>query len=332
LEAAKVSGSSASFNEVPLTRQNDYIPKVRQAIRMLLDDGSGGYQATARLASVNRRSRTIKNILRELLIARYPLILLGDPGTGKSMTLREAGRMLAEAELQRIYPILTIYLRLGDFEPRGEIDVNEVMTFVRAALPAELHPFLGDLIRDRRLVILFDGMDEMNRSRYGDSVKALSDFASLHTGYIRSVFSCRINDFSPAFRHRQLVLLPFDRRQVRTFIRTRIGLSARIEGEIWNSKQIAVRLLGGEISEQIANPMTLSLACYYINDEKNGLAPGPTFSNSISRRDTSGSRRNNSFTAIQSSARIKSSLAGELLPLQLPRLIPELGSPSVRKC
>jgi hypothetical protein len=259
---------------LPATLQSGYLRKVRQSIRRVMNDNIGGYQTTARLAVVNRRSKVIKDILREILSSRDPLILLGDPGTGKSMTLREAGKILAEEGLRRVYPRVAVYLRLGDFEPEGQTDVSSVRSFVLNALPSELRALFDPFLQQHRLVILFDGMDEMSREHYGKAVKALSDFAGSYSRHVKCIFSCRINDFSPTFRHRQLVLVPFNRQQIRSFVeghfgRTPPGRQVRLDNKIWTPKQITTYLLtsdlASELAEQITNPMILYLVCAFIS-------------------------------------------------------------------
>jgi NACHT domain len=250
LDARDLGHSPALHAKFPTALRGDYVRKVRQVIRVVLDEASSGYQTTARLASVNRRSRIVRNLLRELLLSRYPLILLGDPGIGKSMTLREAGKRLAEKQLRCVYPKVTVYVRLGDLETRAAITMETIRTFIINNVPLKPRTFLNNVIDERRLVVLFDGMDEMSREHYGETVKALSDFAESYVGYIKCLFSCRINDFSPEFRHRQLVLLPFDRGQIRDFVAARIGSGTRIGLKTWTAKQVTKYLLDSHLADQ----------------------------------------------------------------------------------
>jgi hypothetical protein len=261
---AKPVGSSRPAYRFPFGLRGDYIKTVRQVIRIVLGQGISGYSATARLAALTRRSRIIRNIPRTLLSTRTPLILLGDPGTGKSMTLRETGKRIAERELKRVYPVIPIYIRLGDFAPEGDPDAHTVIEFIRATISGEISFLFDDLISERRLVILFDGMDEMNRKWYGNYVTALSEFAALYSQYVKTLFSCRINDFSPEFHHQQLVLLPFGPRQIKAFIRSRINELIEIDGHVFTPRQITNYLLSNDMSEHMANPMMLSITCWYI--------------------------------------------------------------------
>src|SRR5262249_39768018 len=154
---------------------------------------------------INQRSRIVRNIVRTLIHAQYPLVLLGDPGTGKSMTLREVAKEIATNGVRRVFPMLVVYLRLGDFRVEGDVTNDRILAFIGQRLSDNARRWLPELISAGRLVVLFDGMDEMSRLHYGEYVKALSRFASTYQGQIKSLFSCRINDFSPEFLQRQLV-------------------------------------------------------------------------------------------------------------------------------
>ena len=70
-------------------------------------------------------------------------------------------------------------------------------------------PYIDALNARHRLVIIFDGMDEMSREHYSEHTEALSKFAMSHEGRTKTLFSCRITDFSPKFIHQRLAILPF---------------------------------------------------------------------------------------------------------------------------
>jgi len=59
----------------------------------------------------------------------------------------------------------------------------------------------------KRLIVFLDGIDEMSRVDYGARISALSDFAGTYRDRVKTIFSCRINDFTLEFVHRQIVLL-----------------------------------------------------------------------------------------------------------------------------
>jgi predicted NACHT family NTPase len=181
------------------------IRRIRRVIRQILDSRLGGDSATSQLTLLNKNSRRVRNLVRFLASAKEPLVLLGDPGTGKSTTLREVGRVLAEQQLRRVYPSLVAFVPLGKPPSRKSYDANAIHDFIKKELPTVLRTRYNEFLNDRRLFVLFDGIDELPRQKYNEIVGALSDFGSINKQNVRTLYSCRINDFSPRFVHKQLV-------------------------------------------------------------------------------------------------------------------------------
>jgi hypothetical protein len=184
----------------PLTRDKDrdpFVAPVHQVLLELVGCSQGGDSASAQITAVNRRSRVIRNLLRTLDRSTDPLVLLGEPGSGKTMTLQQAALTLARREIQRRSPRAVLYLRLGEFhvERPRRIGPDDVLHFVEQESPPGLRPWIRRLADAGRLVLFFDGMDEMSRDRYGDHTEALSLFAGGSSA--KTLFSCHIADFSP---------------------------------------------------------------------------------------------------------------------------------------
>jgi hypothetical protein len=172
-------------------------------------------------------------------------------------------------ELGRVYPIVPLYLRLGDFHLTGAAPPapRDVLGFVLAQAPAALVARWDALRAQQRLMLFFDGMDEMSRERYGAHVAALSQFASEvdAAGAVRTLFSCRINDFSPEFRHRRMVLLPFEKAQLREFVGLYVPQwPLRLEGRSFSATELTDRLWFGEGPVDPRNPFVLWLLLFYL--------------------------------------------------------------------
>jgi len=265
LDAAVVPLDPSAATTSTSGLRRGYVQQVKRIIRLVSDTRSGGDLVNAQLAIVNRRSKIIRNVSRELMRAREPLVLLGDPGTGKSMTLREVAKDIALAQSSSRTPLVPVYLKLGGFCPRGNPTEQDVLAFIADGLPPAFQTHMEQLIHDKRLIVFFDGMDEMSRVQYGARVSALSDFAGTYQKNIKTIFSCRINDFSPEFVYRQIVLLPFDETQIRDFIAKNYGQSDVMVDNRRISKQRLYEVVVSEEWAQTLNvPQFLHLFIFFL--------------------------------------------------------------------
>jgi hypothetical protein len=241
---------------------------LQQVIREIVGT-SGGDGMTAEISAFTRRSRRIRNIVRRLLSARTPLVLLGEPGSGKSLTLQYTLRAIADQELRRQYPTACLLLRMGEFHSSGPVQAEDIWEYVSSRPEtAEIWHLIPRLAETGRLLVMFDGLDEMSREGYSESLAGLSTFAQqLHQGKRRipTLFSCRVADFSPAFQHRRLLLLPFNRSQVRAYLREQDTLfPLRIDGIDWSPDSLATYLVQAELPVQATNPFILWMLCQYL--------------------------------------------------------------------
>jgi NACHT domain len=239
---------------------------ISQLIRQIAGTAQGGDAASAQIAAVNRKSRVVRNLLRTLLHSFEPLLLLGDPGTGKTMTLQQVVLSLAESEGRRVFPLVPVYVRLGEFHVAGPVGQRQVLDYVsRSVHNTSIQRRLHSLDHAKRLVILFDGIDEMSRDRYNEHTEALSLFAGARQGRVKTLFSCRITDFSPKFVHRRLVLLPFSREQIKEYLRKYLqAFPVTIDGKPWSVGQLAKYLARGGLPMDATNPFVLWLLCFHL--------------------------------------------------------------------
>ena len=169
----------------------------------------GGDAATADLAVADHRTSVVSNLLKLITTSPNPFILLGDPGSGKTVTMLQAALSSIEQQSKRALPSAVVFVRLSEFEGSEDRFYPEkwhVLQFLKYKATG-LSIYLDDLYSQGRLIVFFDGLDEMSRREYVEKTAALSKFAEKRSG--KSLFSCRITDFSPAFIHQRLVLLPF---------------------------------------------------------------------------------------------------------------------------
>lgn len=258
----------------------EFFTPIQQVIKEILGVSHGGDAQSAQISAISRKSKFVRNIVKRLLKAEEPLILLGDPGMGKSFTLQQAARLIALSEGRRVFPKLCLFFSMGKFQmpalhsvwmSEDELDEKRedaVWNYVRRFTAPEVRPYLKPLAARKRLVIIFDGMDEMSRARYNDYTQALSVFAGRNKGRVKTLFSCRITDFTPTFEHYRLVLLPFTWSLIRDYLERWFGDSPIVLGnQEWTAKGLAKWLAKDTLPIQATNPFVLRLLCKYIEKE-----------------------------------------------------------------
>jgi len=261
LDGKKVSSSFHLMEE-----GNDPFQRpIGQHIRRILGGAVGGDAISAQIAAMSKRSKAVRNIRKAMVRSRSPLILLGDPGSGKTMTLRTAAHAIVSHEAKRVFPRVVVFLRLGEFHAGSAVGTRDVFRFIEANCDQSIRPYLHDLAESKRLIVFFDGMDEMSREHYIRHSEALSEFANAYQNRIKTLFSCRITDFSQRFRHDRLVLVAFNRKQISEYLRlTKFVFPMSIDGDDWSRRRLVTKLCGDVAGFDTRNPFHLHLVCFYL--------------------------------------------------------------------
>ncbi|MBZ0274701.1 MAG: protein kinase, partial [Anaerolineae bacterium] len=142
----------------------------------------------------------VPNILEQLM-ASTRVVLVGEPGAGKSFTLRR----LAMAYIRYFARIgrVPVFVPLNAF--KGETTFE---AYIKAQL-ADLTPYYGQLLAEKRLVLLCDALNEMSRTA-ADGRELLPEVRQALAAAPLFVVSCRIRDY-----HNDLDDLQLERLEVR---------------------------------------------------------------------------------------------------------------------
>jgi hypothetical protein len=190
-------------------------------------------------AGFGKRAR-IKNLAREL--RKYTkIVVLGDPGSGKSVCLRQLAYELAMSEWSRHDrpAILPLFVEMGAYNGWQDQQARKptpILEFLAGSLRqheavAELphaHPFLDyladsleRLLEEGRIACIFDALDEMPQESYQERYQALKKFMQACEDLNprnRFIYSCRSLDYDPSFSVDEVIIDPFDQRRIRKFL------------------------------------------------------------------------------------------------------------------
>jgi hypothetical protein len=237
-------------------------------------------------AGFGRRVK-IQNLASEL--RRFTkIVVLGDPGSGKSVCLRQAAHDIALRSSTAPEPShVPIIVDMGAYDGwDGAIERKPlpVLTFIREQLRAEpsikesptKHPnlhiseHLEDLLLQGRVVAMFDALDEMPQDSYAERYRALREFMShWEEKGNRFIYSCRALDYDPSFHVDEIIIDPFDRDRVIRFLQQHAPAVA---------ETLYQRILDDPaLEEMVGNPFYLqALAFINASARKNELDVPPT--------------------------------------------------------
>ena len=217
-------------------------------------------------------TKKIRNVLKFINTTSSPVVLLGEPGAGKSTTLRKLAIQYAKKALVFPFAPIPVFVELGKFWQRIDIDpLNAVIELILSSIPLSLHNIRAELENKKiqtPLIIIFDGIDEIPRKGdYINRLLALSDFASNFNNIVRCIFSCRTNDFDASFGHRQIVIKPLNNSRIKTYLRKVFGKTIRINNETFSVRDVLRKLLKpSELGQSVRNPLNLSLVVNHIRE------------------------------------------------------------------
>lgn len=119
------------------------------------------------------RSRKIADIFEE---AGRSLLVLGEPGAGKTTCLLDLARSLLASEHEGITPVV---LNLSSFGSRSGPLFDWLTEEIRGRyqIPKQL---CRRWLTEGRLLLLLDGLDEVNESRRADCVRAINAYVESH--------------------------------------------------------------------------------------------------------------------------------------------------------
>jgi hypothetical protein len=173
------------------------------------------------------RLKSHVNVRLFLRKEKGPIMLKGDPGTGKTLTIRrfavdQANRALRHlpAEVQiPVYVSLAFYTgHIENAQPETVYDF--LQRYIAEEYPAAtyLREHLREYLVQGRLLLLFDGLNELPPDEYVQRYEVLEEFVLRRYPKNKAVFTCRTLRHTSLSRFQTVVISDLDDGQIKRFI------------------------------------------------------------------------------------------------------------------
>ncbi len=165
--------------------------------------------------------RRFDDAVTEILKLRRAVVL-GEPGAGKTTTLWKLARQLVDAALADPQAPIPLVIRLGRWTDDGQ----PVRAFIAREL-GELGRYLDDLLRDKRAVLLLDGLNEIpvsqRRRDRSDKDRQVGQLIEQNPDLL-AVVSCRAQDYTLDLGFDRIEITPLDSIRIQEFVQHYLGV------------------------------------------------------------------------------------------------------------
>lgn len=184
-----------------------------------------------RFGQLRDERRLFENAVEEICRIRRA-VLLGEPGSGKTSTLRKLSVVLAETAEQDPSAPLPLFIELGKWDEAAQ----SLEDFIAAQL-GPLGDALGVLLSNNRAALLLDGLNELPTSQRAEKYAQVQRFIEQHPQLL-AVVSCRELDYTIDLGFDRINIMPLDPLRIREFAGHYLG-DEKGEALFW-------RLAGGD--------------------------------------------------------------------------------------
>ena len=206
------------------------------------------------------------------------LMLLGGPGVGKSTFLRKVGLEALKGKAGNFeHECIPVFLELKRFT-EAQIDIKALVVneFEICGYP---HPELmtDAALKSGKLLILFDGLDEVPTSNIDNVIGKIADFVDLYSQN-RFIASCRTAAYKGGFtRFTEVEMADFDDPQIQTYIKNwfdstpdpnlhQLDESMKTADRCWTTLNTREHSATKELAR---NPLLLTLLCMVYDNSQN---------------------------------------------------------------
>ena len=206
------------------------------------------------------------------------LMLLGGPGVGKSTFFRKVGLEALKGKSGNFkHECIPVFLELKNFR-ENQIDIKALIIkeFETCGYPYPEH-LTKAVLESGKLVIFFDGLDEVPRTNVDNVVHKIGDFVDRYSQN-RFIASCRIAAYKGGFkRFTEVEMADFNDTQIHTYIKnwfdsTPYQHRKQLDEEMGTAEQCWKTLNAPEhqaTKELARNPLLLTLLCMVYDNSQN---------------------------------------------------------------
>lgn len=206
------------------------------------------------------------------------LMVLADPGMGKSALLRREAALIAAAERQKLVDaeitvedaIFPLFIRLADLNTTADDIAVAITSLVQKDYPttwADIQPCLLDKLRQGKCLLLFNALDEVPKGDRNALAAKLNQFLETHPCPI--ICTSRIVGYGGAFINgaKEVEIIPLSQPQIEQFIHTwfKYGTESSEKAGISAANLIEQLRQNPQLRGLAQNPRLLYLLCslYY---------------------------------------------------------------------
>ena len=215
-----------------------------------------------------------KNLFREATSRNEPIILLGDPGSGKSVSARQltitvARKALKSRQVNRQIPVFFSLSEYVENDPMG--GPQDFYSFLTSTLnrrgkstaftSKHLIEHLDYYLDAGRLFIVLDSLDEMPPASFTERCNEIVSFMMKHSTN-SFVITCRSNDFGGNIKGREAHLDKLTSKEIKAFIRKRSSLLRHSKVTDVYKRIIAPDFV---LNSVIDNPFYLNLILFFLS-------------------------------------------------------------------
>lgn len=192
----------------------------------------------ARVDEKIKASISIKEYLENHLDAKKPVMLKGEPGSGKTMMVRRFATDIAKSSLHKLErwsfnPALPLYITLNAYSGTDRNgDPEPFLDFMKSYLAKNfefsqyIYDNLKKLLIAGRCIVVLDGLNELPAGDTRARIKMIEDFFNKDYPSNKFLITCRNIQPTSLFDYRTLEINELNDTQIRQFIKSYVGEEA----------------------------------------------------------------------------------------------------------